>query len=155
MIILDTAPKLPTDPTAVPTNREYHHSDLEAHAESSRSPSPNPTLPDYETSEAQQPSPGPKLSRSRKFWFSRVGRLISYALLIYSLVIVLVGVPMFVLVRFSQLSNCSSPPLLLVPIPYGTRRAKIHFRGRNHITSLNGKRTMMNLDPWAIHLNSQ
>jgi hypothetical protein len=98
MIILEEAPKLPTDPFVGPTNREQP--DIEAQASSSRSLSPIPTLPDYETSEAQQPS-RLKSSERRKFWFARVGRLISYALVVYSVVVVVVGIPMFVLVSFS------------------------------------------------------
>ena len=108
MIIL---PKNPTDPSAGPTNREYPQSDPAALGSPSRPPSPNPTLPDYETSEAQQPSNHPKPWGVRKFWNTRTGRLLSYALVIYSAFVLVVGVPIFVLVGFFQ-------PLVLVP--YGT-----------------------------------
>jgi hypothetical protein len=94
MIIL----KDPTDPTAGPTNREYPQPDPAARGSPSRPPSPNPTLPDYETSEAQQPSNLRKPSRIWKFWNTRVGRLLSYALVLYSAFLLVVGVPIFVLV---------------------------------------------------------
>jgi len=100
MIILEGVPKHPTDPSAGPTNREHPELDIEAQAQSSRPLSSNPTLPDYETSEAQQPS-RLKRSGSRKFWYTRVGKLISYAAVVYSVVVVIVGVPIFVMVSFS------------------------------------------------------
>src|SRR5260221_7327663 len=97
MIILEEGPKNPTDPSAGPTNRAYPQSDPAALGSPSRPPSPNPTLPDYETSEAQQPSNHRRLSGIRKFWNTRVGRLLSYAFAVYSIFVLVVGV-IFVLV---------------------------------------------------------
>jgi hypothetical protein len=64
---------------------------------SERPPSPNPTLPDYEASQAQHP-PSQKRRLYRRLWQSRVGKLISYALAIYSAVFIVIGIPAFVLV---------------------------------------------------------
>jgi hypothetical protein len=63
---------------------------------SERPPSPNPTLPDYEASQAQHP-PSQKRRLYRRLWQSRVGKLISYALAIYSAVFIVIGIPAFVL----------------------------------------------------------
>ncbi|KAI0305715.1 hypothetical protein B0F90DRAFT_1700325 [Multifurca ochricompacta] len=60
------------------------------------SPSEPAPSPDYETSEAQDPSHH-KLRGGGKFWNTRVGKLISYALVFYSSVLFVVGVPTFVL----------------------------------------------------------
>jgi hypothetical protein len=130
--------KDPTDPTAGPTNREYPQPDPAARGSSSRPPSPNPTLPDYETSEAQQPSNLRKPSRIRRFWNSRVGRLLSYALVLYSAFILVVGVPIFVLVSIFI-------PRVLVSY-WDHARLKRALRNRNHTTikaSSNGTRTMV------------
>lgn len=138
MIILDEGRKDPTDPTAGPTNREYPQSDPAARGSPSRPPSPNPTLPDYETSEAQQPSNLRKPSRIRKFWSTRVGRLLSYALVLYSAFILVVGVPIFVLVSNEASSHAFSSLVL------DRARLKRDLRNRNHTTikaSSNGTRT--------------
>lgn len=107
MVILEENPKLPTDPSAGPTNREDLQPDPAASGSSSRPPSPNPTLPDYETSQAQL-SPNRKPWRSWKFWHSRIGKLVSYALVVYSSVVFIIAVPAFVLVRF-LISTSSFP----------------------------------------------
>jgi hypothetical protein len=98
MIILEEGLKNPTDPSAGPTNRVYPQPDPAALGSPSRSSSPHPTLPDYETSEAQQSSNHRKPSGFRKIWNTRVGRLLSYALAAYSTFVLVVGVPTFVLV---------------------------------------------------------
>ena len=102
MIILEEGPKNPTDPSAGPTNRVYPQSDPATLGSPSRPPSPHPTLPDYETSEAQQPSNHRRPSGIRKFWNTRVGRLLSYALAVYSTFVLVVGVPVLVLVGLSS-----------------------------------------------------
>ena len=102
MIILEGVPKHPTDPSTGPTNRDAEP-DIEAPAPSSRPPSPNPSLPAYESLEAQQSS-HLKQSGSPKFWYTRVGKLIAYALVVYSVLVVVVGVPMFVMVGFLVLT---------------------------------------------------
>jgi hypothetical protein len=107
MVILEENPKLPTDPSAGPTNREDLQPDPAAPGSSSRPASPNPTLPDYETSQAQQ-SPNRKPWIGRKFWHSRIAKLVSYALVVYSSLVFIIGVPLFVLVRF-LISTSSFP----------------------------------------------
>ena len=99
MVILEEVSKLPTDPSAGPTNREDLQPDPAAPGSSSRPSSPHPALPDYETSQAQEPS-SRKPWIGRKFWHSRIGKLVPYALVIYSSVVFIIGVPAFVLVRF-------------------------------------------------------
>jgi hypothetical protein len=63
---------------------------------SERPHSPNPTLPDYDASQAQHP-PHQKRGFYQRLWQSRVGKLISYALAIYSVVFIVIGIPAFVL----------------------------------------------------------
>ncbi|KAI9442161.1 hypothetical protein H4582DRAFT_1258825 [Lactarius indigo] len=63
---------------------------------SGRSPSPNTTLPDYEASQAQHPSPH-KRAFYRRLWHTKVGKVIAYAFAIYSAIFVVIGVPAFVL----------------------------------------------------------
>jgi hypothetical protein len=142
MIILEGVPKHPTDPSTGPTNREPPEPDIEAQAPSSPLPSLNTTLPDYETSEAQHPL-RLKQSGSQKFWYTRVGRLISYALVVYSVVVVVVGIPMFVMVSISFDNRVSNHVSVLLRI-----------RNRDH-TSSNGPQTMMILDPWARRLHGR
>jgi hypothetical protein len=96
MILLEEdssqCPKLPTDASqanAVPPGS------------SECSPSPNPTLPDYEASQAQHPSPH-KRRFYQRLWHTKVGKLISYALAVYSAVFVVIGVPALVLVGLSN-----------------------------------------------------
>lgn len=88
-------PKLPTDPFVGPTNRAPSQANAVAPGSFERPPSPNPTLPDYEALQAQQSSPH-KRSFYRRLWHTRVGKLVSYALAIYSAVFVVIGVPAFV-----------------------------------------------------------
>ena len=89
-------PKLPTDPSTGPTNRVPLHT---TSGSSLRPPSPNPTLPDYETSQAQQPTEKP---RGRwRCWNGRVKRMLLYALVVYSTIALVIGVPTFVMVSFS------------------------------------------------------
>lgn len=90
-------PKLATDPFLGPTNRVPPQTERTP-VSSQRSPSPNPTLPDYETSEAQQPSNQKRWGR-HKFWHTRVGRLTLYAIVLYSSAIFVIGIPVVVLVR--------------------------------------------------------
>jgi hypothetical protein len=101
MILLDQEvsqrPKLPTDPAVGPTNRVSPDTDPVAPGPSQRPPSPNTTLPDYDTSEAQQPSK-PKRRFWYRFWHTRLGKLLSFALVVYSAIFLIVGVPAFFLV---------------------------------------------------------
>lgn len=134
MIIIEEGLKNPTDPSAGPTNREYPQSGPAALGSPSRPQSPNPTLPDYETSEAQQqPSNQHKPSGVRKFWNTRAGRLLSYALVVYTTLVLVVGVPVFVLVRFFIHAFSSR---------IWPRRTEARLRGRNHTikASSNGAR---------------
>ena len=81
---------------------------------SERPSSPNPTLPDYEASQAQHPSPH-KHKFYRRLWQSRVGKLISYAFAIYSAVFIVIGIPAFVLVGpFKLFPSCVDPTYLRV-----------------------------------------
>ncbi|KAH9979178.1 hypothetical protein BJV74DRAFT_858747 [Russula compacta] len=89
-------PKLPTDPSLGPTNRVPLQTERTTPGSSQRPPSPNPTLPDYETSEAQQPSNQKRWGRHR-FWHTRVGRLTLYAIVLYSSVLFVIGIPVVVL----------------------------------------------------------
>jgi len=94
-------PKIPEDPSVGPTNRVPPETDVPVPGPSPRPPSPNTTLPDYDTLEAQQL---PSQKRDvRRFWHTRAGRLLVYALVIYGAILILVGVPAFVLV------SCPSP----------------------------------------------
>ncbi|KAI9508230.1 hypothetical protein F5148DRAFT_1149197 [Russula earlei] len=90
-------PKLRGDPSVGPTNRAPPPTtDRPASSSFPRPPSPNPTLPDYDTSEAQQMS-NHKRSSIWRFWRTRAGKMVTYALVIYTLVLVLVGVPAFMM----------------------------------------------------------
>ncbi|KAH8990568.1 hypothetical protein EDB92DRAFT_1816748 [Lactarius akahatsu] len=85
-------PKLRTDPS----DRAPYRANAVALA-SGRSPSPNTTLPDYEASQAQHPSPH-KRPFYRRIWHTKAGKAISYAFAIYSAIFVVIGIPAFVLV---------------------------------------------------------
>ncbi|KAH9040689.1 hypothetical protein EDB85DRAFT_1886789 [Lactarius pseudohatsudake] len=86
-------PKLRTDPS------DWAPSRANAVAlASGRSPSPNTTLPDYEASQAQHPSPH-KRPFYRRIWHTKAGKVISYAFAIYSAIFVVIGIPAFVLSR--------------------------------------------------------
>ncbi|KAI9463576.1 hypothetical protein BJY52DRAFT_921658 [Lactarius psammicola] len=80
-------PKLPTDPS---TRAPFQVNTSEC------PPGPNTTLPDYEASQAQHPSPH-KRRFYRRLWHTRVGKVISSALAIYSAIFVIIGIPAFVL----------------------------------------------------------
>lgn len=68
---------------------------------SERPPSPNPTLPGYEASQAQHSPPHKR--RFYRLWQSKTGKLISYALAIYSAVFIVIGIPAFALVGLFKL----------------------------------------------------
>lgn len=90
-------PKLPIDPS--PPNV----------VTSERPPSHVSTLPDYEASQAQHPSPH-KQRFYRKLWHTRVGKLISYAVAIYSTIFIVVGIPALVHVGPSHFfPSCVDP----------------------------------------------
>ena len=79
---------------------------------SERPPSPNPTLPGYEASQAQHLPPH-KRRFYRRLWQSKAGKLISYALAIYSAVFIVIGIPAFALVGpFKLFSSCVDPSYL-------------------------------------------
>ncbi|KAH9048321.1 hypothetical protein EDB84DRAFT_262948 [Lactarius hengduanensis] len=84
-------PKLRTDPS----DRAPSRANAVALAPG-RSPSPNTTLPDYEASQAQHPSPH-KWPFYRRIWHTKAGKAISYAFAIYSAIFVVIGIPAFVL----------------------------------------------------------
>lgn len=98
MILLDEdssqRPKLPTDPSLGPTNRVNPVEPIS----SQRVPSPNLTLPDYEASQAQHPSPN-KRGFQRRFWHTRVGKVISYSVAVYAAIFIVIGIPAIVVVR--------------------------------------------------------
>jgi hypothetical protein len=89
-------PKLPTDPSVGPTNRVPTQADFSAASSSQPSPSLNTTLPNYDTLEAQPPSP--RKHGGRRFWQTRLGKLIAIALTIYLCLFLILGVPAFILV---------------------------------------------------------
>jgi len=77
-------PKLPIDPS--PANVDS----------SERPPSHVSTPPAYEASQAQHPSPHKQRFYGR-LWQTRVGKLISYALAVYSAIFIVIGIPALVL----------------------------------------------------------
>ncbi|KAH9176392.1 hypothetical protein EDB89DRAFT_157334 [Lactarius sanguifluus] len=85
-------PKLRTDPSDWAPSRANPVA-----LASGRSPSPNTTLPDYEASQAQHPSPH-KRAFYRRIWHTKAGKVISYAFAVYSAIFVVIGIPAFVLV---------------------------------------------------------
>jgi hypothetical protein len=89
-------PKLLEDPSVGPTNRVPPEIDVPVAGSSSRPLSPNTTLPSYDALEAQQISSQKR--EARRFWHTRAGRLLVYALVIYGAILILVGVPAFMLV---------------------------------------------------------
>ncbi|KAI0266793.1 hypothetical protein BC834DRAFT_113583 [Gloeopeniophorella convolvens] len=92
-------PKLPSDPIASsPVSREPVQPDFNIPGPSSRPPSPSPTLPDYETSEAQHLLYH-KRGGGRRFLNTRLGKVVWYALVVYSSLFIVAGVP-FVVVRW-------------------------------------------------------
>jgi hypothetical protein len=106
-------PKVPFD----------HPANVVIPGSSERPPSLNPTLPDYEASQAQHPPPH-KRRLYRRLWQSRVGKLISYALAIYSAVFIVIGIPALVLVGVLKLfPSCIDP---------------IYLRDGNHHTGSDG-----------------
>jgi hypothetical protein len=87
-------PKLPNDP--FPANVV--------------TPVPSERLPDYDASQAQHPSSPHKQRFYRRLWQTRVGKLISYALAIYSAVFIVIGIPALVLVGPLKLfPSCVDP----------------------------------------------
>ena len=93
-------PKLPMDPSTGPTNRMPPQLDVATSSVFPRPPSPNPTLPGYEMSQAQQaqqPST-PKQWEMRRFLNGRVRKVVLYALVIYSSIAFVIGIPTFLLV---------------------------------------------------------
>ena len=99
----DTAqrPKLPMDPSMGPTNRAPP---VATSSSLSRPPSPNPTLPDYESSQAQQqPSQQPSIPKTWKGWRflnGRVRKVLLYAVVIYSATAFVIGIPTFLMASF-------------------------------------------------------
>jgi hypothetical protein len=110
MILLDEdssqRPKLPTDPSVGPTNRVPTEADPSSPPSSSqqRPPSLNTVLPNYESLEAQHPSPS-KPRGGRRPWRTRLGRFMAIALVIYLCLFVILGVPTYVLVRLALSSS--------------------------------------------------
>jgi hypothetical protein len=100
-------PKLPTDPFIGPTNREPQ-ANVATSSSHRRPSSPNPTLPDYETSQAQQPST-PKQRGGWRFWNGRVRKLLLYALVVYTSIALVISIPTFVFVSFSFQRRVSVP----------------------------------------------
>ena len=90
-------PKLPTDPSAGPTNRAPPQTDLATSSSLPRPTSPNPFLPDYEASQAQEPSTS-KWWKGRRFLSGRMRKLLLYALVIYSTFAFVIGIPTFLMV---------------------------------------------------------
>ncbi|SRR6266702_5230579 len=89
-------PKLPTDPSTWAPQANT----------SERPPSSNTTLPDYEALQVQHPSPH-KRRFYQRLWHTRVGKVILSALAIYSAILVVIGVPAFVLVGpFKRFLSC-------------------------------------------------
>ncbi|KAH9953530.1 hypothetical protein BC827DRAFT_1247909 [Russula dissimulans] len=88
-------PKLLEDPSVGPTNRVPPEIDVPVAGSSSRPLSPNTTLPSYDALEAQQIQSQKR--EARRFWHTRAGRLLVYALVIYGAILILVGVPAFML----------------------------------------------------------
>jgi hypothetical protein len=134
MILLDEdssqRPKLPTDPSVGPTNRVPTEADPSSPPSSSqqRPPSLNTVLPNYESLEAQHPSPS-KPRGGRRPWRTRLGRFMAIALVIYLCLFVILGVPTFVLVRLALSS-------FLIPVTdFVTRRSG------EYLTNSNGAET--------------
>ena len=102
-------PKLPTDPSFGPTNRVPLQSDLATSGSSLRPSSPVPTLPpDYETSQAQQPSEKPR--GGWRCWNGRVRKMVLYALVVYSTIALIIGIPTLMMVRFPFQPSISQSP---------------------------------------------
>ena len=93
-------PKLPMDPSTGPTNRAPPLTDVATSSSPPRPPSPNPTLPDYESSQAQQ-TLTTKQWGGWSFLSGRVRKVLLYALVIYSSIAFVIGIPTFLLVSFS------------------------------------------------------
>jgi hypothetical protein len=93
-------PKLPMDPSMGPTNRAPPVATSSSHP---RPPSPNPTLPDYESSQAQQPSQQPSIPKKWGAWRflnGRVRKVLLYAVVIYSAAAFIIGIPTFLMASF-------------------------------------------------------
>ena len=123
-------PKLPTDPSNGPTNREPTQTDVATSSSPPRPSSPNPSLPpDYVTSQAQQPSTQKQWGAWR-FWNGRVRKVVLYALVVYTSIGFIIGIPTFVLV---------SCPITTMRFPYPVQlRTELLHRGQMDVTSSDG-----------------